>query len=110
MSNPTPTIVFQVNLPIAQEEVFGPMENSSVIAMLNPYRFSSDQTAAVASIAQLATLRSTWLPDMFNNNKSLKHGDQFTLQGNDALYMRNLYGIGYSSPESAFLTIISQTN
>lgn len=108
--NLTPTIVFQVTLPVLQEEVFGPMGNQTTVAMLNPYRFSESQNSAIASIAQLANLRVAYLPDMNRDNKYAVNGTQFTLQGIDALYMRNTYGIGYAAPESAVLTIISQTN
>ena len=118
LQQPTPTIVFKINLTVAQEEVFGPLPASGNanfggqvnVAMLNPMRYSKFQDQAIANIAQLANLRSTWIPDLDLNNKDNINGTQFTVQGADALYLRNTYGIGYATGDNAILTIVSQTN
>ncbi len=35
--------------------------------------------------------RSTFFPDLHNFNRILKHGDQFTLEGASAIYMKTNY-------------------
>ncbi len=49
--------------------------------------------------------RSTWFPDDLRNNRELKHGDQFTVDGLTAVHLRDNYTEGVD----AFLIIISST-
>lgn len=80
------TITFQVNLET-----------------VNRYS-SSLPNAPSDNIDNLRATRSTWFPDVMNNNRALKHGDQFTLSGLQALYLKN----NFTSGADAFLTVVTE--
>jgi hypothetical protein len=84
-----PTIVFQVNLnPDASS--FPIPENK------DPLTYQ----------AEVAAQRVTWLPNNLLNNRELKNGVQFTVTGDEAVYLRNLVNSGQIN----FLTIVSTTH
>ena len=83
-TNATPTITFQVNL-----------------TPTNSLSWSQPYTQAQA--ANFPLTNSTWFPDFLTNNHALKHGNQFTVSGIRAIYLKNNFTTG----PYAFLTVVS---
>ena len=81
-----PTITFQVNLN-------------------NPHALDWSQPYTTAEAGNFTSTRVTWLPDFLRDNYELKNGDQFTVTGLKALYLKN----NYTSGEFNILTVISQS-
>lgn len=81
------TIVFEINLET-----------------VNRYSASLPH-APTDSIDNMRETRSTWLPNLKNNNMVLKHGDQFTVSGIYAKYLEDNFTTG----EGAVLKVISKT-
>lgn len=81
-----PTIVFRVNLETLQS-----------------HGFSQPYTSTEAT--NFKSTRVTWFPDILRNNRELKHGDEFTVDGTKALYLKN----NYTSGDYKFLDIVSET-
>lgn len=107
MVNPHPAITFRVNLNLTKTETIGSATNQIEVVPLNPMRYQESQDQAVADEAQLKNLRVTWLPQInAASNIELKHGDEFTLYGHKALYVRDNYAIGYAPAERAVLDIV----
>lgn len=116
MTNPHPAITFEVNLKLNSAEAVGPKSNSKDVNILHPDRHSEDQDAAVTKIENRKNNRSTWVPNGINisgipasvlgPNRALKHGDQFTLYGMQALYVRDMYAEGYAPADRAWLTVV----
>jgi len=79
------TITFQVNLSTVNEFSDKP-----------PY----NQTDG----ANFKLTRLTWFPDILRNNRELKHGSQFTLDGLNGLYLKN----NFTSGAFKFLDIVSE--
>ena len=84
-TNATPTITFQVNLQ-------------------NPNALSWSQPYTTSEAANFPLTNSTWFPDFLRNNHDLKHGNQFTVSGIQAINLKNNFTTG----TYAFLTIVSQ--
>jgi hypothetical protein len=94
MAYPHPTITFEVDLTLMKSENLGPLTNTISAAMLHPDRHDNSQDRAIASINQRGDHLSTWLPGLnAATNRALKHGDQFTVHGLDAIYIRDHYTI-----------------
>jgi hypothetical protein len=92
MANPHPTIVFEVDLSLLSAETFGPNTNSSSQGVLNPDTFQSSPDQGVADQANRVNTRSTFIPGVnLGPNYALKHGDQFTLYGTEAIYAKKTY-------------------
>lgn len=114
-----PTITFQVNLGINRTEAIGANTNQSEDTMLHPDRHDNDQDRAVANIANHSSEKITWLSGLLaGSNVNLRHGDQFTLSGAKAEYVRKMFvaapgdGIptnmtGEAPADRAVLTIVS---
>jgi hypothetical protein len=103
MSDPEhPVITFQVNLtPLSTEDV-GPLTNLLNPHVLHPDRHQSDQDNAVAEFSNRENNRSTWLPGLLaGENRALKHGDQFTVNGLKALYIKDTYTSGVVGDNSS---------
>jgi hypothetical protein len=81
-----PTITFRVNLETV---------NSRSAALPYP----ADQVTSMASC------RVAWFPNRLLGNRQMKHGDEFALEGMDALYVRD----NYTSGEFKFLDVVSTT-
>lgn len=111
MANPSPTIVFSVDLTLLRSESVGPNTNLADTGMLNPDRHSEDQDAAISSIDDRKNHRSVWMPDRIGCNRSFKHGYNFTEYGLNAIYLKNHYGINVTGVPThrQILTIISET-
>ena len=82
-----PTIVFEVDLETVLRESH---------ASASTLRAEADN---------FRTTRSTWFPNDLLNNRELKHGDQFTATGLDAVYLRD----NFTSGDHAFLNVVSTT-
>lgn len=89
-----PTIVFEVNL-----------ETVDRVSTLVPEMYQSSPDRGRTDADNQKTLRSTWIPGLNRGNHELKHGDQFTVQGMQAYYLKTTYTTG-SNP---ILKIISET-
>lgn len=95
MANPTPAITFRVKLTPFTSELHGPAANETAVHL-----------QAMDSNAE--NLVSTWMPSLNHlPNYVKKHGDEFTLYGQKAVYVRNMYGIGYAAADRAILEIVS---
>jgi len=111
MANPSPTINFTVNLALTKTEDVGPLTNLNTSGILHPDMHQDDPDQGVTDIAQRQNHRSTWIPTGFSvsnilgSNRELKHGDTFTLYGTQAIYVRDMYGIGYAPADRAVLTV-----
>ncbi len=82
-----PTIVFEVDLE----------------TVLRQSHVAPTDTRAEAD--NYKETRITWFPDNLLNNRSLRHGDQFTVDGLNAIYLRD----NFTEGDSAFLNILSTT-
>lgn len=81
-----PTITFRVNLETPLRDSYVPVTN---------LRTEGDN---------LRETRSTWSPDDFLTNRKLAHGDEFTVSGPTAVYLRDNYTTG----DFAVLTVVSE--
>jgi len=101
-----PVLTFQVNLELNGNEAIGPNTNLVNPHILHPMRHQDDQDNAIAEISNVKNTRSLWLPgllDAENRGAGLSHGDQFTVRGLKAIYIKDTYtngvvGDGTSSP------------
>jgi len=114
MANPSPTIVFEVNLTLMNSEDVGPNTNLADTGMLNPDRHvgADLQDEAIASILNRRNYKSMWVPDKLGGgNRTLVHGTQFTEYGEKAIYLKNQYGVGVSGvpTHKQLLRIISES-
>ncbi len=91
-----PTIVFQVNL-----------ETVNRTGHLVPNRTEAATGETVAEADNMKNTRTLWLPGInaasniggrsgpgAGNGSNFKHGDQFTVKGMKAVYLKNLYVTG----------------
>jgi hypothetical protein len=88
-------IIFQVNL-----------ETTNVLAAKGPYSSNDPQGA------NFKLTRSTYFPDFLRDNHALKHGDEITVSGENALYLLNNFTFGYAKGVNApyaFLNYVSGT-
>ena len=93
MSNPTPAITFTVDLTPLMNETMGPTTHEMSFAV--PVLDSNGKN-----------VRSSFLPSLtLGPNRVVKHGDSFTEYGQKAIYLRNMYAVGYAPAERAYLTI-----
>lgn len=82
-----PTITFEVKLDTPLRESHAPVNN---------LRSESDN---------LETTRVSWFPENHITNRQLKDGEQFTVNGPEAEYLRDNYATG----DFAILTIVSES-
>lgn len=108
MSNPVhPSFTFRVNLGLLSNESFGAVTNSSSVGVLHPDSYQSDQDNAQVEKVNRKFLSATWCPGkQVGSNRVWTHGDEFTLTGLDALYIRDMYAVGYAPADRAVLDII----
>jgi len=107
MADPYPTITFQVNLALHTTEAIGPNTNVVNPEMLHPDRHQDDQDNALTDIANRPASLSTWLPGLLaGENANMKNGDQFTLHGQKATYMRDNYANGFAPADRAWLDVV----
>jgi hypothetical protein len=115
MANPHPTINFQVNLEIPKTEAMGPVTNSHTSTLLHPDLHDSDPDRGRTNRANRTTYKtvSPWLQTGSGSqlmgilgDKTLKHGDTFTLYGKQALYVRDNYAVGYAPADRAWLDVV----
>ncbi len=100
MANPSPTIVFTVNLNLLMNEENGSLNSVTSQGVLHPDRHQSDQDNALVEMAQRKNLRTVKI-----GNRDYKHGDTITEYGMKAVYLRDTYGIGYAPNDRACLTV-----
>jgi hypothetical protein len=103
------SINFQVDLSIASNETVGPVTNSRNVGMLHPDMHQSSPDNGVVEKARRVTNQTavTWIPGLLGaSNRELKHGDTFTEYGLKAIYLRDMYGIGYAPADRAVLKIV----
>jgi hypothetical protein len=105
MANPTPAITFRVNLKPFSNEAFGPA--AGVTGVLSPDRHVSDQDSAIEALETRAGQRLAHLPSLSVGNHKLVHGEEFTAYGQKAVYLRQMYAVGYAPAERAYLEIVS---
>lgn len=117
------TVTFQVDLSLPTSEAMGPKTNQTMQGTLSPDRYVSGQNPITEYLleANRPNTRSTWLPTGIGmpakvgggniGARGLKHGDQFVLTGNQAIYAMKSYvkGSPYSTYDQQVLTIVSMT-
>lgn len=81
-----PKIVFKVNLDTVN-------------------KFKDRQPYNLATEDYHTRTRVTWFPDILRNNRELKDDKEFTVEGANALYLKNNYTTG----EFKFLDVVSET-
>ena len=96
MANPSPAITFSVSLTPFNNEAFGPATHAVTVGM--PVLDSNAEN-----------VRSTYLPGLTAaKNRIVKHhGGIFTEYGQKAIYLRNMYAVGYAPADRAYLTVES---
>lgn len=97
MANPSPTITFEVDLTLHMNEDFGPIMSQKSVGMDSP---------DPANLSTAPDRLSTFLPGVFLGNKAVKHGDQFTVYGSEAVYLRKMYAQGYAPADRAYLKVV----
>lgn len=91
-----PVITFRVNLETVDRQ-----------GHLVPNRIEASGNETVAEADQMKNNRTIYLPGLLvgENKHKLKHGDEFTLKGQKAVYFKNLYTTG----TNPVLTIVSES-
>ncbi len=107
MTNPSPAITFSVNLTPLSNEALGPSTNNADTAVLSPDSYQGADNGVVAR-SNRKNLVSTYLPSFLTSpNHALKHGDTFTEYGQKAVYLRDMYAVGYAPADRAYLTVVT---
>lgn len=111
MSNPLPAITFEVDLSLLLSEARGPLTNSTSDSILHPDQFQHSPDHGREETNNRSHTRSTWIPGaIVGSNRVLKHGDQFILYGQQAIYIRKMYCSsvygGEATPDRAILKVI----
>jgi hypothetical protein len=106
MSNPRPTIVFQLNVARPATEAVGSKLNQRQVTVLHPDQHDSyhtaDERAAIA--AQHDVGKVAWIPGFLAaENIDQKNGYTFTAYGQKALYLKDTYASG----DNPMLTVVS---
>jgi len=107
MADPHPTITFRVNLELTDSEQVGANTNARDVSILHPdlHQTSADQGRLDKS--NRVNTRSTWNPGLLaGKNRALKDGEEFTVFGLQALYLRDTYAVGFAPADRAVLEII----
>jgi len=108
MANPSPTITFQVDLTLLSNENIGPITNQVSTGVLSPDRYQESPDNAVVENSNRVNTVSGYFPSYtVSPDFSVKHGDTIVEYGQKAIYLRNMYGIGYAPAERAILTVVS---
>ena len=108
MANPSPAITFRVDLSLLKQEAFGPVTNQRQEAISHPDRGTTQNTEAYQ--AYRPAQRVTWLDGIgAARNIEMKHGTEFTVYGQEAVYLRKMYGIGIDGvpTDRAVLEVVS---
>ena len=82
------------------------LATTNVLSSRNPYSSNDLQGS------NFAATRSTWYPNLLNNNFVHKDGDTVTVSGRYALYLKNNFSDQATTPSLrayAFLTYVSGT-
>ena len=98
----SPVITFQVNL-----------ETVGTPGWLQPNRTTLDGNETVTEASNMKSTRTIWLPGLLNGNYEgigptgyLHHGQQFTVKGQQAIYLKKTYVTGATTD---ILTVVSQS-
>ena len=107
MADPYPTITFRVNLELKNEEQIGPNTNEKGVSILHPDLHQTSADRGRTEKSNRVNTRSSWNPGLLaGKNWSLKDGDEFTQHGQQALYTRDTYAIGFAPADRAYLEIV----
>lgn len=107
MTNPSPAITFRADLSRLTSETIGPVTNAVEQGVLHPDAFQSPDQGRTENANRVNTI-SAYLPTFkVSPDKVLKHGDEFIEYGLKALYLRNMYGVGYAPADRAVLVVVS---
>ena len=100
------SITFRVNLTLHKSELVGPAGNAIDTAMLSPDQYQTSPDQGRTDTSNRTSTISTWLPTTQAGMEALKHGDTFTLNGLQAIKVRNLYASGYAPADRAWLDVV----
>ena len=107
MADPYPTITFRVNLELKSEEQIGPNTNEKDVSILHPDLHQNSADRGRLEKSNRVNTRSSWNPGLLGaKNWALKDGDEFTQHGQQALYTRDTYAIGFAPADRAYLEIV----
>ena len=104
-----PTITFEVDLTQPTSELFGPNKNLRKVPVYHSEGNSADATRLMVKQreGQFSGILHSF---MAGSGISVKHGDQFTVEGEKAIYLRNMYTAsgpkGYPESQLALLRIV----
>jgi hypothetical protein len=100
------SLTFRVNLELLSAETIGVLTNSREVNMLHPDRHQTSPDNGRAEQAVRASTRDAYLPGLLvGENRLLKHGDEFTLYGEKAIYAKQMYVDGPA--DRKFLEVVS---
>ena len=96
MAEPHPTITFEVKLDLNSTEAIGPNTNLVNPHMLHPSMHQDSPDLGRTQESNFKNTRSTWLSSLIPGGgiRQLKDGNQFTVSGQKAIYLRNQYVSG----------------
>lgn len=93
MANPSPAITFSVDLTPFMNEKMGPSTHEVTFGV--PQLDSNQKDR-----------RSSWFPSLtVAPNRVLRHGATFTAYGQQAVYLRDMYAVGYAPADRAYLKV-----
>jgi len=103
------SLTFRVNLELLSSEQIGVLHGNRSVNMLHPDRHQGSQDNARVEQSNRKTTRDAWLPgQLVGENRLLKHGDTFTVYGEKAIYIRDMYASGYATAaDRVFLEVVS---
>ena len=104
--NPSPAITFTVNMKPATSIVVGPNTNEVTTGVQSVDQRASDPDRGRTEATNRLSTFAGYMPSLnVCPNRTLRHGDSFTEYGLKAVYLRDMYGIGYAPAERACLTV-----
>jgi len=85
-----PSIEFEVDLTQPTSELFGPNKNLRKVPVYHSEGNSADTTRAMVKQreSQFSAILQSFSP---GGGIAVKHGDRFTLEGEKAIYLRDMY-------------------
>ena len=108
MANPSPEITFRVNLELLSTEAIGPLTNERNPSILHPTQHVESPDRGRTDKAYLKNTRVAYIPGLTAAvNRELRQGETFTAYGQQAIYIRDQFAVGYAPAERAVLEVVT---